>query len=128
MTDFCNEGCLFDYLKRSTLTIDEAISCLRDIIAGLDHLHESKTGTQYKPRIAHRDLKSKNILVDVDRTGHPKCVIADFGLAVREGGVSGDTETSVGTRRYMAPEVLENRCVFSYMACNDTLNNVGLSP
>lgn len=32
-----------------------------------------------KPAIAHRDLKSKNILVKSDLT----CVIADLGLAVR---------------------------------------------
>ena len=33
------------------------------ISSGLAHLHIEIVGTQGKPAIAHRDLKSKNILV-----------------------------------------------------------------
>jgi serine/threonine protein kinase len=63
-----------------------------------------------KPGIAHRDIKSKNILVRDDGA----CVIADFGLAVtHESGTdefSMLTENSrVGTKRYMSPEVLDGR-------------------
>lgn len=58
-----------------------------------------------KPAIAHRDLKSKNILVKSNLT----CVIGDLGLAVRH-DVALDTvdipsTNRVGTKRYMAPEV-----------------------
>lgn len=58
-----------------------------------------------KPAIAHRDLKSKNILVKSNLT----CVIGDLGLAVRH-NVSSDSvdvpsTNRVGTKRYMAPEV-----------------------
>jgi len=58
-----------------------------------------------KPAIAHRDLKSKNILVKANLS----CAIGDLGLAVRH-DVATDTVDipsthRVGTKRYMAPEV-----------------------
>ncbi|KAG7280156.1 hypothetical protein CRUP_037740, partial [Coryphaenoides rupestris] len=51
------------------------------------------------------DIKSKNILLKSNLTA----CLADFGLALRfESGKSvSDTHGQVGTRRYMAPEVLE---------------------
>ena len=61
--------------------------------------------------MAHRDLKSKNILVKSNGT----CVIADFGLAVTHSQVTGQLDLGsnpkVGTKRYMAPEVLDERWV-----------------
>ncbi len=36
------------------------------IATGLNHLHMPIVGTQGKPAIAHRDLKTKNILVKRD--------------------------------------------------------------
>jgi len=61
-----------------------------------------------KPPIAHRDLKSKNILVK--KNG--ECAIADLGLAVRHDSATDTIDiplnNRVGTKRYMAPEVLEN--------------------
>merc|ERR1712029_22614 len=62
---------------------------------------------QGKPAIAHRDMKSKNILVRADGT----CVIADFGLAVmhyqRTGKIDEHQNSRVGTKRYMSPEILD---------------------
>ncbi len=60
-----------------------------------------------KPPIAHRDLKSKNILVKKDLT----CAIADFGLSVKL-DTENDTvdlphNSKVGTKRYLPPEVLD---------------------
>ena len=64
-----------------------------------------------KPAIAHRDFKSKNVLIRSDMTA----CIADFGLALifEPGKSCGDTHGQVGTRRYMAPEVLEGAINFS---------------
>ena len=43
----------------------------------MSHLHTEIFGTKGKPAMAHRDIKTKNILVKRDGT----CAIADFGLA-----------------------------------------------
>lgn len=52
-----------------------------------------------KPGIAHRDLKSKNILVKKNGT----CAIADLGLAVRHDSVTDTIDIApnqrVGTKR-----------------------------
>ncbi|NXM87197.1 ACV1C protein, partial [Oenanthe oenanthe] len=56
----------------------------------------------------HRDLKSKNILVKRNES----CAIADLGLAVKHDSVLNSIDIPqnprVGTRRYMAPEILED--------------------
>ncbi len=79
------------------------------IVTGLAHLHMEIVGTQGKPAIAHRDLKSKNILVKHDLT----CAIADLGLCVRHNSSTGAVDRppaggKVGTRRYLAPEILDD--------------------
>lgn len=55
------------------------------------------------PPIAHRDLKSGNLLVDED--WHIK--VSDFGLA--QAKLTTHAHTQVGTFAWMAPEVLENQ-------------------
>lgn len=75
-----------------------------DISVGLMHLHEpihgKNPGDPVKPAIAHRDFKSKNVLLKNDMTA----CIADFGLALvfMAGKSCGDTHGQVGTRRSVA--------------------------
>ncbi|MEJ1278161.1 hypothetical protein NN561_009080 [Cricetulus griseus] len=61
-----------------------------------------------KPAIAHRDIKSKNILVKKCDT----CAIADLGLAVKHDSIMNTIDIpqnpKVGTKRYMAPEMLDD--------------------
>ncbi|KTF84908.1 hypothetical protein cypCar_00028022, partial [Cyprinus carpio] len=61
-----------------------------------------------KPAIAHRDIKSKNILVKKNGTA----VIADLGLAVKHDSNTNTVDIPinhrVGTKRYMAPEILDD--------------------
>ena len=77
---------------------------------GLTHLHTEIKGTNSKHAIAHRDIKTRNILVKRDGT----CAIADFGLAVRFESDKDELDTGtpnprVGTVRYMSPEVLSDQ-------------------
>ncbi|KRT85860.1 protein kinase, partial [Oryctes borbonicus] len=107
ITDYHEYGSLFDYLGKNTLDVSSMIRMALSIATGLAHLHMDIMGTQGKPAIAHRDLKSKNILVKYNGT----CAIGDLGLAVRH-NVTTDTvdiplNNRVGTKRYMAPEVLD---------------------
>lgn len=67
-----------------------------DTAKGLQYLHA------FKPPILHRDLKSSNVLVDLDREP-PLAKISDFGLSIilHQAG-----HRRAGTRKYMAPEVI----------------------
>ncbi|KAG9353523.1 hypothetical protein JZ751_018193 [Albula glossodonta] len=104
VSDYHEHGSLFDYLNRYSVTIEGMIKLALSAASGLAHLHMEILGTQGKPGIAHRDLKSKNILVKKNLT----CAIADLGLAVRH--------------EYMAPEVLDetiNMRHFDSFKCAD---------
>lgn len=102
-------GSLYDHLHRLALSHHDMANILLSIANGLVHLHTEIFGTEGKPAIAHRDLKSKNILVRENGT----CVIADFGLAVMHTQANGNidlgTNPRVGTKRYMSPEILDQR-------------------
>ncbi|XP_046969117.1 bone morphogenetic protein receptor type-1B isoform X1 [Vanessa cardui] len=109
ITDYHENGSLHDYLQTVVLDTNSLMTMAYSIVSGLAHLHMDIFGTKGKPAIAHRDIKSKNILVK--RNG--QCAIADFGLAVRYVAERNEVDiapnTRVGTRRYMAPEVLDEK-------------------
>lgn len=108
ITDYHPYGSLYDFLRCHCLNKKTMIRLVLSASAGLTHLHTEIQGTKGKPPIAHRDMKSKNILVKENLT----CCIADFGLAVKYSPETEEVDikpdTRVGTRRYMAPEVLDN--------------------
>ncbi|XP_048037315.1 bone morphogenetic protein receptor, type IBb [Chanodichthys erythropterus] len=115
ITDYHENGSLYDYLKSTTLDTKALLRLAYSAVSGLCHLHTEIFGTQGKPAIAHRDLKSKNILVKKNGS----CCIADLGLAVKFISDTNEVDippnTRVGTKRYMPPEVLDeslNRCHF----------------
>ncbi|XP_058816500.1 activin receptor type-2A [Topomyia yanbarensis] len=114
ITAYCQHGSLCDYLKSHTVTWQELRTIAESMSRGLMHLHEeiqSSKSEGLKPSIAHRDFKSKNVLLKDDLTA----CIADFGLALvfTPGKPCGDTHGQVGTRRYMAPEILEGAINFT---------------
>ncbi|KAK1175998.1 hypothetical protein AOXY_G768 [Acipenser oxyrinchus oxyrinchus] len=107
ITHYHESGSLYDYLKSTTLDTKAVLKLSFSSVSGLCHLHTEIFGTQGKPAIAHRDLKSKNILVKKNGA----CCIADLGLAVKFISDTNEVDippnTRVGTKRYMPPEVLD---------------------
>ncbi|GIX72785.1 hypothetical protein CDAR_72271 [Caerostris darwini] len=107
ITDYLSLGSLHDYLKEAVLDLSTMLKLAHSASCGLAHLHVEVSGKQGKTAIAHRDIKSRNILVKRDIS----CVIADFGLAVKYKCDTNELDvaenTRVGTRRYMSPEVLD---------------------
>lgn len=55
----------------------------------------------HKSKIAHRDLKSLNILLDENF----KVKLCDFGLATKFDDLNTGTQQYSGTPTYMAPEI-----------------------
>lgn len=81
ITVYHSYGSLYDYLKAHTLTWPEMCKIAESMARGLMHLHEEIPASRtdaLKPAIAHRDFKSKNVLLKSDLTA----CIADFGLAL----------------------------------------------
>ncbi|XP_053154096.1 LOW QUALITY PROTEIN: serine/threonine-protein kinase receptor R3 [Hemicordylus capensis] len=109
ITHYHEHGSLYDYLQYTALDVENCLRLAASIICGLVHLHVEIFGTQGKPAIAHRDLKSRNILVKSNK----QCCIADLGLAVMHSQSNDNLDIGnnprVGTKRYMAPEVLDEQ-------------------
>ena len=108
VTEYHELGSMYDYLREHTLSLSEVLQLSTTMARGLAHLHKFNA---HKPSIAHRDFKSRNVLIKSDMTA----CIADLGLAIKFESREpiGDTHNQVGTRRYMAPEVLEGAIHFT---------------
>ncbi|KAK6362097.1 hypothetical protein TWF730_005795 [Orbilia blumenaviensis] len=112
--EFCDKQTLRDAINKDLyLRPDDYWQFLRQVLDGLDYIH--------KKGIIHRDLKPENIFLS--QTNMPR--IGDFGLAASVGnhrpksshaqsgpnkveiGNESVMTTQIGTRLYMAPEVLD---------------------
>ena len=106
LTDYHENGSLHDFLNRTTFDAQTMCRLSLSAAKGLAHLHSEIFGANAKPAIAHRDIKTKNILVKSNYT----CCIGDLGLAVlhyQDRNIIDVAENKrVGTKRYMAPEIL----------------------
>ena len=106
--EWMDGGSLYDVLQGSSPPNWKwKLKCLEDVAEGLNFLHAKK--------VVHRDIKSMNILIGgKDR----RCKIADFGTTkfLKRGGkklrsTNGDglLSTSLGTPRWMAPEIFSRK-------------------
>ena len=84
ITEYHALGSLNHYLQHNTLTWPQTHKMISSVSSGLAHLHSnvfvnSDGSIVDKFAIAHRDVKSANVLVK-DNSGH--CVLGDLGLAL----------------------------------------------
>ncbi|XP_018496315.2 activin receptor type-2A [Galendromus occidentalis] len=117
LTTWHEQGSLYDFLCRNTITYEQLLLLADSIAKGVMHIHTDIPASAthgYKPAMAHRDIKSRNIILKDESTA----CIADFGLAIvfESGANIGEVHGQVGTRRYMAPEVLEGAISFDQEA------------
>lgn len=100
VVEYLAGGTLKDYLirnRRRKLSYKTVVELALDVSRGLAYLHSQK--------IAHRDVKTENMLLDTSR--HVK--IADFGVARVEASNPKDMTGDTGTPGYMAPEILDGK-------------------
>jgi hypothetical protein len=112
VTEYHQRGSLSDHLEHNTLSFLQMLKISLDIAQGLAHLHSHvDRANQPKPIVAHRDLKSGNILLKSDLSA----CIADFGMSLilQPNQPTTTSLGQVGTRKYMAPEYLDGAIHFS---------------
>ncbi|GBG32020.1 Protein kinase, putative [Hondaea fermentalgiana] len=110
VSEFCGGGEMFFHLDRAGRFQEAQVRFFcSEIACALVHLH--------KNRIAYRDLKSENILVDAN--GHIK--LADFGLAAPNVSEWRGARSVCGTPAYIAPEMIRQggRSGLGYGYCVD---------
>jgi len=104
LLDFNLSGVLKDRTKKmqenqlsTWFSVPEVENFCQQILNGLEYLHTQQ--------IAHRDIKSENILVFINGLFTvQKLCIADFGIAIQI-VKNQKNVTKIGTEIYMAPEV-----------------------
>eukprot|EP01117_Protostelium_nocturnum_P012650 TRINITY_DN4657_c0_g1_i2.p1 TRINITY_DN4657_c0_g1~~TRINITY_DN4657_c0_g1_i2.p1 ORF type:complete len:865 (-),score=221.17 TRINITY_DN4657_c0_g1_i2:71-2665(-) len=99
VTEFCEMGGLYEYLRKHPVTSDQKMGFLLSIARGMLHLHLEN--------IIHRDLAVRNILL----SKHLEPKVSDFGLSRESQSVeSGSTTTAtVGPLKWMSPEAIMQR-------------------
>ncbi|DAZ95660.1 TPA: hypothetical protein N0F65_002457 [Lagenidium giganteum] len=98
ITEYMAKGDLYGFLKRKMGQLnwrDHKIYLAEDVADALCYLHS------LQPKVIHRDLKSKNILLDDSF----RAKLSDFGIS-RERSLEETMTAGVGTIYWTAPEVL----------------------
>lgn len=94
--EFCPYGPLYNLLKAGEeIAPQRLVSWAKQIASGMQYLHSNK--------IIHRDLKSPNVLIGIEKT----VKISDFGTC-REWNEISTKMSFAGTVAWMAPEIIRN--------------------
>jgi hypothetical protein len=115
-------GNLTDHIdhRGKSLELPVALDIMLQVAEGMQYLHEK--------RVAHRDLKSGNILVNplqisgMENAGYVQVKVADFGLSkIKEASATYSMQSpNTGTTRWMAPELFEEsdpkKCRYPFKA------------
>lgn len=97
--EYCEKGSMYDILTKSIYKLDwtNLFRWFINVLEGLSYLHN------FQPCVLHRDIKSKNLLIDAE----DNVKLADFGTA--RFLIQGESEVSLGALRgtysYTAPEI-----------------------
>ena len=116
--------CLWEVMKKrqkvagTQYGMELKVRILKDAANGMRFLHERARS------VIHRDLKAKNILIDIRGTAKVSrsyaCIllvacltlgpaqVADFGISQNQTQSHFHARNEAGTRHYMAPELLSN--------------------
>ncbi len=97
--DYAPGGTLRDrHPKESKVPLTTVASYVKQVAQALQYAHDRK--------LIHRDLKPENLLVG--KNG--EIILSDFGIAaIAHGSTSMDTDISVGTIPYSAPEQIQGK-------------------
>jgi serine/threonine protein kinase len=89
-------------IKHGSIPLEDGLKILKQVCEGLKACHDAG--------IVHRDISSKNIMIDKSGTA----MIMDFGIS-RTSAITGSGTASsiVGTPQYMSPEQIEGKKVDS---------------
>ena len=97
--EFVRGNDLTHLIKAGSLSPQQALAVVTQVCDALNYAHRSN--------IVHRDIKPANVMLDVE--GQVR--VADFGLAQMglpgEGHDAGDSEVTLGSPDYIAPEQLQ---------------------
>jgi serine/threonine protein kinase len=97
--EFAEGGTLQDFLyQKGKLTEQQARHYFSQLISVLEYLHREK-------RIAHRDLKPDNLLID----RHHNIRVIDFGLSNQFASASAKLSTACGCPATAAPEMIQGQ-------------------
>ena len=96
-------GSLYDkiHFEECQFTNEKKIFISKEIACGLKYLHSQD--------VAHCDIKTTNVLVNIFNNGDINVKLTDFGLSMMKNDIESTTSSlvaNVGTPRYSAPEIL----------------------